>query len=144
MGKKISIKARLLLHDKNRILLIKQTPENGGKFTMIGGRIEESEFARTTLVREAKEEMDIMIDPKNLQLGHVLHKKDSQNTRIILYFKSLIWEGIPRNLEPEKFELVDWYNFENLPKGLSKTALYILKRYRNGHLYSELDKDNDQ
>ena len=140
MSKKISIKTRLLLHDKNRILLIKQTAQNGGKYTLIGGRIERDEFAKATLVREAKEEMNIIIESKNLQLAHVLHKKDAENTRVILYFKAIVWGGTPQNLEPEKFKEVDLFNFEYLPKKLSRTAQYILKRYRNGYLYSEMEK----
>ena len=143
MGKKISIKTRLLLHDKSRILLVKQTKKNGGKFTFIGGHCEKNEFAKATLVREAKEEMDITMDPRNLQLVHVLHKKDTQSMRIILYFKALEWGGTPRSLEPEKFEKVDWYNFENLPKGLSRTARHVLKHYRNGNMYSELEKSGE-
>lgn len=140
MSKKISIKTRLILIDKGSILLIKQTKPNGGKFTFVGGRIEKEEFAKASLVREAKEEAGIEIDAKNLQLAHVLHKKDSQNMRIILYFKTEKWEGDPQNLEPEKFKKVKWHKLDALPKGLSRTARHVLKMYRTGYMYSELER----
>jgi len=140
MSRKISIKTRLILIDKGNILLIKQTKPNGGKFTFIGGHIEKEEFAKASLIREACEEAGITIHPKELQLAHVLHKKDAQNTRIILYFKTENWDGDPKNLEPKKFEKVKWHKLDNLPKTLSRTARHVLKMYRNGYKYSELER----
>jgi len=140
MGKKISIKTRLILIDKGNILLIKQTKPNGGKFTFVGGRVEKEEFAKASLVREATEEARIKINPKDLQLVHVLHKKDTQNMRIILYFKTEKWEGEPLNQEPEKFQKVKWHKLDSLPKTLSRTARHVLKMYRTGYLYSELER----
>jgi len=140
MSKKISIKTRLILIDKGSILLIKQTKPNGGKFTFVGGRIEKEEFAKASLVRESMEEAGIKLEAKDLHLAHVLHKKDAQNMRIILYFKTEKWEGDPKNLEPLKFQKVKWHKLDSLPKTLSRTARHVLKMYRNGYMYSELER----
>ncbi len=126
--------------DKGSILLIKQIKSNGGKFTFVGGRIEKEEFAKASLVREAKEEAGIKIEPKDLQLAHVLHKKDAQSMRIILYFKTEEWEGDPTNLEPQKFKKVKWHKLDALPKGLSRTARHVIKMFRSGYMYSELER----
>ena len=140
MSKKISIKTRLILIDKGSILLIKQTKPNGGKFTFVGGRIEKEEFAKASLMRESMEEAGIKLEAKDLILTHVLHKKDAQNMRIILYFKAEKWEGDPTNLEPQKFKKVKWQKLDNLPKTLSRTARHVIKMYRKGYMYSELER----
>ena len=140
-NKKISIKTRLLLIDKGSVLLIKQTKPNGGKFTFVGGNIEKKEFAKASLIREAMEEAAIKLEAKDLQLAHVLHKKDAQNMRIILYFKTEKWEGAPKNLEPQKFKKVKWHKLDALPKQLSRTARHVLKMYRTGYMYSELQRE---
>lgn len=125
-------------------MLIKQTKPNGGKFTFVGGRIEKEEFAKASLVRETNEEAGIKIEAKDLQLAHVLHKKDAQNMRIILYFKTEVWEGDPISLEPQKFKKVKWQKLDNLPKTLSRTARHVIKMYRNGHMYSELERISEK
>lgn len=136
-GQKILLKTRLILYDKGNILLLKQKQLNGGQYTFVGGTIESHEFAKQALVREAFEEAGIIVQSENLRLAHVLHKKDKSGPRIILYFKTAIWEGEPRNKEPQKFKEAAWFPLEELPKELSGTARHVLKMYRKGEMYSE-------
>jgi len=140
MSKKIIIKTRLLLFDKSQVLLLKQTAENGGKYTFVGGKIENEEFAKTSLIREAEEEAGLEIDPKDLRLIHVLHKKDKNGMRIILYFKAENRDNEPINREPHKFKSLTWHKLDSLPKSLSGTARHVLKMVRIGSLYSEFEK----
>ena len=55
------IKTRLILKQNDKILLLAQTSENGGKFTLPGGTVENKEFAKATLIRECKEEIGIQL-----------------------------------------------------------------------------------
>lgn len=138
--KKISIKTRLILYDKGKILLLKQTKPNGGKFTFVGGTIGKQEFAKDALVREAYEEAGILLKKEDLQLVHVLHKHMLDEQRIILYFKSANWGGEVRSREPFKFKEAQWFSLDNLPKNITGSIRQVLKMYRNGKLYSEQRK----
>lgn len=141
MSKQI-IKTRLILYDKGRILLLKRQKALGGTHTFIGGTVKKKEFAKASLIREAFEESGLVIEVKDLQLAHVLHKIDGKSTRVILYFKSAVWKGEPESKEPHKFKKVGWHKIGALPKSLSGTARHVLKMYRKGNLYSEFRKQS--
>lgn len=137
IDRNIILKARLILYNRGSILLLKQTNPHGGQYTFVGGNIEQSEFAKASLVREAQEEAGIVIKQEDLRLAHVLHKRDKAGQRIILYFKTAVWQGEPRTKEPHKFKEAAWFPLDALPKGLSGTARHVLKMYRKGEMYSE-------
>jgi len=135
---KILLKARLIVENHGQILLLKQTIQNGGKYTLIGGTVEDYEFARKALIRESFEESGVVVNAKDLQLVHTLHKKKDEITRIVLYFKAIKWSGKIKSGEPKKFIKVDWYSIDRLPKGMSATVRHALKHYRRGSRYSEM------
>lgn len=134
------IKARLILYDQGRILLLKQTKPNGGNYTLVGGTVESEEFARMALIRESKEEAGIIIYENDLTLVHVMHKVGRKNQRIGLYFKAIKWEGKLRALEKDKFKAAKWFDLDELPKNLTETARIVLRSYKKGIMYSELAK----
>ncbi len=134
---KIIIKARLILESKEMILLLKQTNQNGGKYTLVGGTVEQMEFAKEALIRESFEETGLVLQKKNLELVHTLHKKRSKDTRIILYFKTRKWSGEIKAMERNKFKKVSWFPINSLPKSTSATVAFVLKQYRESIKYSE-------
>ena len=135
---KILLKARLIVENQGKILLLKQTTKNGGKFTLVGGTVEDYEFARKALIRESFEESGIVLKTNDLQLVHTLHKKKDAITRIVLYFKATHWTGKIQSQEPHKFKEVVWYPIDELPKDMSATVRHALKHYRRGSRYSEM------
>ena len=136
-GSKISLKVRLILYYKGQILLLRQTKPNGGNYTLVGGNIEQEEFAKESLIREAMEEAGIQLRVRDLQLVHVLHKKRNGEQRITLYFKAYRWEGKLKARETHKFKEAEWFHLDELPRNLTETVRHVLEEYRNGHLYSE-------
>ncbi len=137
MAKRILLKARLILVEDDKVLLMKQTNSNGGKFTMVGGTVEDFEFAKISLIRESKEEADISLIEKDLKLVHTLHKKKGQVTRIVLYFQAKDWKGEPKAKETKKFKKVGWYRLNDLPMPISPTVKHVLNKFKKGLLYSE-------
>jgi ADP-ribose pyrophosphatase YjhB (NUDIX family) len=133
----VSLKVRLLLIDRGKILLLKQTKPNGGNFTMVGGTIEAKEYAKTTLIRESYEEAGIILKKEDLQMVHVLHKKGKKGHRIVLYFKAHNWKGKAESREQKKFKSADWHNVNNLPSALTDTVKQVIEAYRKGKMYSE-------
>jgi len=136
----IVLKVRLILYNKGKILLLKQTKANGGNYTLVGGTIEQHEFARESLVRETLEEAGIEIVPQDLVLAHVLHKRVGKGQRITLYFKTSRWEGKAYAREPQKFKAVAWFPLHALPKNLTPTVAPVLEHYRRAILFSEFKK----
>ncbi len=133
----VTVKARLILYHKGRILLLRQTKPNGGNYTLVGGTVESSEYARESLIRESYEEAGIILKEKDLLLVHVLHKKKRGKHRLVLYFKAYRWEGELKAKERHKFKDAKWFDLEALPKNLTETIRHVLEEYRMGTLYSE-------
>lgn len=133
----INLKVRLILYDKGNILLLRQKKALGGNFTLVGGTVEKEEYSRAALIREAQEEAGLIIKKENMQLVHVLHKKVKKGWRVTLYFKATKWSGKIKTGEPEKFKGVAWASLNKLPQNLSDTVRHVLKKYREGKMYSE-------
>ena len=136
----VSLKARLLLQNHGRLLLLKQTKPNGGNYTLVGGTIERKEYAAETLIRESWEEAGIRLQKSDLELVHVLHKRSRKEHRIVLYFRAYHYKGSPESKELKKFENVEWWPLKELPHNLTGTVRHVLKAYNNGKLYSALEK----
>lgn len=135
---KINLKVRLILYNRGSILLLRQKKVQGGNFTLVGGTIENYEFAKEALIREAEEEAGLVVKKEDLQLAHVLHKKTkSKGQRMTLYFKASKWSGKLKTGEPAKFKGVSWFSLDALPVNLSDTVRHVLNKYRHGELYSE-------
>jgi 8-oxo-dGTP diphosphatase len=137
MDRGITLKARLILYYKGKILLLKQTRPNGGNYSLVGGTVEPGETARQSLIRESFEEAGIILQEKDLRLVHVLHKAKKGQQRVILYFKAYRWEGKLKARETHKFHEAEWFDLDHLPKNLTQTVRKILEEYRHGNFYSE-------
>lgn len=134
---RIILKVRLILEHDGAILMLKQTSNNGGKYTLVGGTVEPDEFAREALIRESEEETGIVLQKKNIKLVHTLHKKRAKDTRIILYFRATKWKGEIESKELDKFKKVSWFPKNTLPKNTSATVRHVLSRLTNGEAHSE-------
>ena len=134
----VSLKARLILQNRGRLLLLKQTKPNGGNYSLVGGTVEKKEFAAATLIRESWEEAGIRLLPEDLEIVHVLHKRYPNKHRIVLYFRAFYYEGKPESKETKKFANVEWRPINDLPKNLTDTVQHVLKAYNEGKLYSEI------
>ncbi len=133
-----NLKVRLILYNKGKILLLRQKKSLGGNYTLVGGTIENTEYALEALIRESEEEAGILLKAEDLQLVHVLHKRTKgKGHRITLYFKATKWDGEIKTGEPNKFKDVVWFSLDNLPANLSETVRHVLQEYRDGIMYSE-------
>ncbi len=133
---------RLILEDEGKILFLRQTATKGGRYSLPGGNVEESEFAREALCREAFEETGIRLTPDRLTLAHVLHrrKRETGEIFIVFYFKAVQFKGEPVSQEPHKFDHAIWVEAANLPENISKHTRKVLERVGRGVMYSEMPK----
>ncbi|MBI2327315.1 NUDIX domain-containing protein [Candidatus Curtissbacteria bacterium] len=79
----------LILARNNKILLLRRfnTGWEDGNYTLVSGHLNGDESATVAICREAKEEADLIINPNDLEIVHVMHRKtDSvENERIDFY-----------------------------------------------------------
>jgi 8-oxo-dGTP pyrophosphatase MutT (NUDIX family) len=133
--------ARLLLEYREHLLFLQQTPRNGGGFTLPGGKIEGEEFAKEALIREAFEEVGIIVTHKNLKLVHITHKKVDSVVEVIFFFHCRhVWAGEPTVKEPEKFQNVVWLPMDEPPAKLTSVLTHALGAWKDGKIFSQFPK----
>lgn len=93
------------------------------------------EDAVTALVREAREETGLIIDPADVRFAvTVHHRAPSGGARIGMFFEVRVWQGTPRILEPAVCDAMDWFPFDALPAPMVAYCRAGLDAYRSGQL----------
>ena len=92
------------------------------------------------MIREAREEIGVEIDSADLELVHMMHRKQREPTderRINLFFAAKKWKGEPKIMEPDKCDDLRWFELGDLPDNTIpyiKQAIGCLRKNVN---YSE-------
>lgn len=115
----------MLIMDNNKILLQKRKGSKlwPGYYALPAGHIDEGENQYDALVREAKEELDIEIDPKDITNSYVVLRRNffeidgkKLEPYIDYYFEILKYQGTPEIAELDKCEELIWANIDNSPE----------------------------
>jgi 8-oxo-dGTP diphosphatase len=141
LSEKTSMKVCLILEENDQILFLEQTAKNGGKYSLIGGKVEREEFAVQSLIRESYEEAGIALREQNLELVHVLQLQSPKKSQIVLYFKASIWDGDIRSYEPKKFKQIKWIPKNKLPENISDANRMVVERYSEGKTFTNIAVD---
>jgi 8-oxo-dGTP pyrophosphatase MutT (NUDIX family) len=110
----------LLLHRHN-------TGYEDGNYSVIAGHLDGGEPVKRAMIREAREEAGIEIDPADLDVVHVMHRK-SDDERIDFFLKATRWRGEPINCEPHKCDELLWCRVDELP---TNTIPYVRRAIDN-------------
>jgi len=122
-----------VIYDKNQnkyLATMRNKEKNqGGLWEFPGGKIEEGENPETALIREIKEELNCIIEVKELLVDHT-HQYRELTVRLITYLCT-INSGIPRLNE---HEAMTWVCKEELPsltwaEADIPTVQHIIKQY---------------
>ncbi|MFD7838855.1 NUDIX domain-containing protein [Streptomyces sp. NPDC059761] len=132
----------LYLERDGRVLLGLRHPGSayaGGTHHFLAGHCEQ-ESAVACLVREAKEEASLLIDPQDVELAHVVHMVDKPGAqpRIGCVFRARHWAGTPEVLEPDRCVSWDWWPADALPEPIVPYTRAAIEGIRAGHPYTEL------
>ena len=115
----------IILMNENRILLQKRKGSKlwPGYYALPAGHIDEGETQYDALVREAKEELDIEINPKDITESYVVLRRNYfkidgkvLEPYIDYYFEVKKYTGTPRIVEEDKCEELLWADINNLPE----------------------------
>lgn len=131
------VKVRLILRKNSKILILQKSKLEGSGFSLIGGLIKSSESALTALIRESKEEANIVLQKDNLKLVHVAHRLKKDQSVVTLFFETYSWEGKIKNLEPRLHKGFGWVSLSNIPLTMTNYMKNALDCYQTGIMYSE-------
>ena len=113
-----------------------------GIYTVPMGSVEIGETPTETLIREAKEEINIDIFPENVRLGHTMYRRHVLPDGYVFYQQDLFfhvthYSGELRNLESHKADDVRFFNFNELPSLMVPHIVQAIDLTRRGEVYSE-------
>lgn len=132
----------LVLRKGDQVLLLRRanTGYQDGKYGLVAGHLDGDEAATAGMVREAKEEAGIDIDPTKLKFVHFAHRLSrGQNgqERVDLFYELTEWRGEITNVEPEKCDDLSWFDINSLPSNMLPFVKRVLTDIASGINYSE-------
>lgn len=131
-----------LQDDQGRVLLGLRHPDvryAGGTWHYLAGKCEQ-ESALACLLREAREEAGLVIDPADVELAHVVHLVDAPGGQPLLQlvFRAHRWKGTPEVREPDKCLTWRWWPPHELPEQLVPYARSAITGIAEGCTYSQM------
>ena len=132
----VPITALLVLRRHNKILLLRRynTGYEDGNYCFPGGHVEKGEPIHQALIREAKEEIGISIEGKNLNLIHVLNRKINDNAYVDFVFECTTWEGNPYIVESDKSDDLQWFNIKKIPINIIPFMKEVFKKNKQFYI----------
>ena len=115
----------------------RNTGFHDGEYMLPSGHVDGGETFREAMIREAKEEIGIVLDSKDLRLVHTMHRKSGEQERGDFFFTTERWEGEPKNIEGEKCDHLDWFPMAALPDNTIPYVRFTMDCFRRGAAYSE-------
>lgn len=133
-----SVNAYLLLMREDKLLLLLR--QNTGYFDdhygLVSGHVEDGESATEGMIREAKEEAGISIEPCHLRVVHVLHRQ-TERLNVDIFFTCDRWNGEIVNQEPEKCAELSFHSLSALPPNIMEYLPPVIEAISRGEFYSE-------
>jgi len=136
--------AYLVLVKNNKVLMLRRfnTGYHDGYYGLVAGHKESEETFEKCLIREANEEANIRLSPKNLEIIHIMSRYAIPNNfelrdRIDVFIKTTKWKGEIKNLEPNKCDNLKWFPVDKLPKNTIPFIKHALNCIRKNIFYSE-------
>lgn len=125
---------------RNGNILLSKRKNTGyldGWYSLPAGHIEDNESITNGTIREIKEEVGIYLGQNDIQLVHVMHRKEN-DIRMDFFFIADSWEGEPNNIEPEKCEELTWFPIEKLPENIISYIKIAIENWQKKIFYSEV------
>jgi len=143
---KITPAVYLVLVKDNKILLSRRynTGYFDGNYSFPAGHLDGNETLKQAMEREAKEEIDIFLDPADLELVHVMNRRIPNDERADFFFTTKKYQGEPKIMESNKCDDLNWFKFDNLPKNIIPYIKQAIDSFLNNIIYSEREGIEDQ
>jgi len=133
----------LVLVKGNKILLSRRynTGFQDGDYSFPAGHLKDDEETLSqAVVREAEEEVGIEINSTDLELVHIMHRRQKTPTnerRINLFFTVGKWKGEPKIMELDKCDDLQWFEPDNIPDNTIPYIKQAINCIKENAVYSE-------
>ncbi len=125
------------LHDQQILLLRRfNTGYEDGSYSVVAGHVDAGETVTQAAMREANEEIGVMLEPTDIQIVHVMHRK-SEDERIDFFMAVRHWVGEVTNNEPQKCDDLAWVAVDALPNNTIPYVKRAIENYQASVYYSE-------
>jgi 8-oxo-dGTP pyrophosphatase MutT (NUDIX family) len=107
-----------------------------GLLNVPGGKLEDGEDVRTAAIREAREELGVVVDPGDTRYVCVVHHRNpGEEARVGFFFATSVWAGEPVNAEPDKCAGLLWADPDDLPGHTIAYSAAGVRAYREGSAF---------
>lgn len=136
----------LFLRKPDGTLLIARRANTGyqdGNYQVPAGHIDAGELPTEALIREAKEEIGIDLEPGDLRFVHASFrpKHDPTGDRVDYFFEATHWRGDVANAEPDRCDDLRWVKPTELPENMTPHVRIAIEAVERGEIFSELGLD---
>ena len=119
------------------LALRKNTGHNDGQYELPGGHVEEGEDLIQAMIREAKEELNIDLERKDLKIEHILHHYKGNRLKFVI--SATDYKGNLQIGEPDKCERLEWFDVKRLPENLYEKSKKVLEEINKGIFFDNSD-----
>jgi 8-oxo-dGTP pyrophosphatase MutT (NUDIX family) len=125
----------ILIKEDQLLLLERKGGWSAGMFSLVAGHIDGNETMKEAIVREAYEEVGIIIDQNDLEIKCVMHRMSEDTEYFDIFIQATQWEGNPTNREPEKIGVLKFFSIHHLPDNLLDHVKCALNAIDHGQMY---------
>jgi 8-oxo-dGTP diphosphatase len=139
------VAVNLILIKDGKALMLRRcnTGWKDGMYSVVAGHVDGNETIAAAMVREAREEAGIDIDPMDLRVAHVQHRDSIDVEYIDFSMIAERWKGDPRNMESQKCDDLRWYPLVDLPENTIPYIRNVFENIAKGEIFSEWREPRD-
>ena len=122
----------------HQILLLRRfnTGYEDGSYSVVAGHVDAGETVTQAAIREAAEEVGVILEPADIHIVQVMHRK-SHEERVDFFAEVRHWAGEATNHEPQKCDDLTWVALDSLPHNTIPYVKRAIENYQAGVYYSE-------
>ncbi len=119
----------------------RNTGYQDGMWQVPAGHVEIGELPSQAMVREAMEELDIIVSSSDLEFAGMSARPmhDKTGNRIDIFFLAKKWTGAPFIAEPKKCDALRWVSLGDLPRNTTPHVREGILGAYAGTTFSEYD-----
>lgn len=137
--------AYLILERDGKICLARRfnTGYADGQYSFPAGHVEEGEALTACIIREAQEEIGIIIKPEDLEFTHMQYRISHMGKRALyrertdVFFRAHHWTGDIVNMEPHKCDDIGWFTINEIPENTIPSIKSVIEYIYKNIYFSE-------
>ena len=138
MRTKFPVTVHMFFFRGDTILLSRryQTGYMDGHYSVPAGHLDGDETVRMAAVREAREEIGVLIKVEDISFAGVFHRREGDE-RVDFFVHVRNWSGEPVNAEPEKCDDLCWTDVKALPENTIPYVRRAIENFQAGIPFEE-------